>query len=74
MESAAAQTIRLTVNGTPREVDAGTTVDELLRALKIGAPRVATEVNCTVVPRETYGEWVLRDGDVVEIVHFVGGG
>ena len=36
--------------------------------------RIAVERNGEIVPRRTYGETVLQDGDVLEIVSFVGGG
>jgi sulfur carrier protein len=38
------------------------------------ADRVAVEVNREVVPRNRWAETPLRDGDRLEIVHFVGGG
>jgi len=64
----------LVVNGSNRDVEEAVTVDRLLRALGLGAGRVAVEVNGTVVPRRTHGQSVLREGDRVEVVHFVGGG
>ena len=39
-----------------------------------GTPRLAVERNGNIVPRARYGETVLEDGDVLEIVRFVGGG
>ncbi len=36
--------------------------------------RIALEVNRAVVPRAEYARTALRDGDAVEIIHFVGGG
>lgn len=36
--------------------------------------RIAVERNEEMVPKATYGECILKDGDVVEIVSFVGGG
>lgn len=66
--------VRLTVNGEPREAPAGLTVDALLAELDVRRERCAVEVNRAVVPRSQHADHVLADGDVVEIVSFVGGG
>jgi len=42
--------------------------------LGLGPRRIAVEVNRAVVPRAEYDVTALRDGDAVEIIHFVGGG
>ena len=36
--------------------------------------RIAVECNGEIVPKRVYGETVLKDGDVLEVVSFVGGG
>ena len=61
------------VNGEMMDMD-GRTVAELLEKLDTSSQRVAVEVNEERVPRATYGEAVLKDGDSVEVVRFVGGG
>jgi sulfur carrier protein len=66
--------MRVTVNGDARDVRDGLTVDELVQSLGLGARRVAVEINLDVVPRTDYPQRALRDGDVVEVVQFVGGG
>ena len=66
--------IGLSVNGERREVPAGTTVAGLLAQLGLGEGQAAVERNGAVVPRRQHGETVLRDGDAVEVVTFVGGG
>lgn len=68
------EALLITLNGEPHEVPAGTTVAELLVSLSIRDARVAVEVNLDVVRREHRHERVLRAGDHVEIVSFVGGG
>jgi sulfur carrier protein len=47
---------------------------DLLRTLGISTPRVAVEYNREILPKPRYGETVLREGDLIEIVQFVGGG
>jgi thiamine biosynthesis protein ThiS len=67
-------TLRVTVNDAPRDLEPGATVADLVAALGLGARRIAVELNRAVVPRAEYGATSLRDGDAVEIIHFVGGG
>jgi len=62
------------VNGEKRQVDAGTTVLSLLRALSLPETRVAVERNLGLVRKAEFADTVLGEGDRVEIVTFVGGG
>src|SRR3954464_6630304 len=66
--------LRLTVNGELRKADPGTTVAALLRAMGIDPARVAVERNRDVIPRATWADAGLADGDKIEIVAFIGGG
>jgi thiamine biosynthesis protein ThiS len=64
----------VTVNDEPRRLSPGATVADLVATLGLGPRRIAVEVNHAIVARATYADTVLRDGDAVEIIHFVGGG
>ncbi len=66
--------MHITVNGEPREVPDRTTVRGLIELLELGGGPVAVERNGDVVPRADHAATSLAEGDVVEIVHFVGGG
>jgi thiamine biosynthesis protein ThiS len=66
--------MRVMLNGETRELRDGLTVAELVGELGLRARRIAVEVNLDILPRDDYGGRALRDGDVVEIVHFIGGG
>ena len=66
--------LRLTVNGAPQTAPVGATVSDLLAAMGIDPTRVAVEQNHDVVPRKTWAQAALTDGDKLEIVAFVGGG
>lgn len=66
--------MKLTVNGKMREVPTGMTVRDLIVHLGLDGGPVAVERNLEVVPRAEHPRSVLAEGDVVEIVHFVGGG
>ena len=66
--------LRLTVNGEIRTAAPGTTVTALLQAMGVDPARVAVERNRDVVPRRSWAEAALADGDHIEIVAFIGGG
>jgi sulfur carrier protein len=66
--------MRATVNGEAVDLPDGLTVQSLLLRLKVAGDRVAVERNGLVVKRARHGEETLQDGDVLEIVTFVGGG
>ena len=66
--------MHITLNGDPVEVAGPLTIAELLSSLEIDARRVAVEHNLLVLKRTAFPETVVKDGDHVEIVNFVGGG
>jgi thiamine biosynthesis protein ThiS len=69
-----AEHLQITLNGDAHEVAGPLTVTALLAQLQIDARRVAVEHNLVVLKRETFEKTIIRDGDEVEIVNFVGGG
>jgi thiamine biosynthesis protein ThiS len=66
--------LQIKLNGDAHEVAGPLTVSELLAHLNIDARRVAVEHNLVVLKRDAFGTTMVRDGDEVEIVNFVGGG
>lgn len=66
--------LAITVNGQPREIVPGTSVAALLASAGLDRRKVAVERNEEIVPRSLYAETALTTGDVLEIVHFIGGG
>ena len=66
--------ITIHVNGDVRCVTLGVTIADMLGELGLDARKVAVERNREIVPRASYGEERVGDGDAFEIVHFVGGG
>jgi len=61
------------INGEELNI-AGKTVAEYLATTSYDPRRIAVERNGDIVPKAQYGETVLKDGDSVEVVSFVGGG
>ena len=74
MTNASPVSLSLTVNGEPRRTTAGASVAQLVAEIGLDPAKVAVEHNGAIVPRGTLGAVALGDGDVLEIVHFVGGG
>jgi thiazole synthase/sulfur carrier protein len=66
--------MKIRINGEDREIAAGLNLGGLLESLQIRPGRVVVERNREIVPRDSFGSTLLSEGDVVEIVHFVGGG
>ena len=64
----------LQLNGEAREFPDGLTVATLVEHLGMKADRVAVELNLEIVPRTNWAATNLKEGDKLEIVHFVGGG
>jgi thiamine biosynthesis protein ThiS len=64
----------ITLNGDAFDAAEPVSVSELLARLEIDARRVAVEHNTVVVKRAAFDSTLVRDGDEVEIVNFVGGG
>lgn len=66
--------MNIIINGEPQSFADGLTLDRLVEQLGMKADRVAVELNRQIVARSEWPEKSLRDGDQLEIVHFVGGG
>jgi len=65
---------KIIVNGESQEVSEGTSIALLAKELGINLDRAAFELNREILDKAVIGEKILRDGDVLEIVTFVGGG
>lgn len=64
----------LELNGESRDFPEGLTLAALVEHLGMKADRVAVELNLEIIPRPKWQDTLLKDGDKLEIVHFVGGG
>ncbi len=68
------EAISIELNGESRRLEQATTLLNLLEGLDLDPRAVVVELNRTIVRRPELGQTDLRDGDKVELVHFVGGG
>jgi len=66
--------MKITLNGSTREIDGNPAVKTLLDALKLKPETVAVELNLAIVPKNEYDTSRLKEGDKIEIISFVGGG
>jgi thiamine biosynthesis protein ThiS len=66
--------MKLVINGEERSFTAPLTLAALVGQLGMKSDRVAVELNRDIVPRESWPQTSLSDGDQLEIVQFVGGG
>ena len=66
--------MEFSINGENFQLPHGATIQDLLEHHKLQPVRVAVELNYSIVPKKSYASTVLKAGDKVEIVTFVGGG
>jgi thiamine biosynthesis protein ThiS len=66
--------MKLLINGEERSFGDELTLAALVEQLGVKADRVAVELNHDIVRRDAWAAIKLRDGDRLEVVHFVGGG
>ena len=66
--------MHLTVNGKPRQVESSLTLLSFLESLGVNPKLVAVEHNGDIIRRENFETVTLAEGDVLEIIHMVGGG
>jgi len=66
--------IQVRLNGRDREVGQGLTVRGLLESLELHPGMVVVELNREILERDSYDDLGVNEGDMIELVHFVGGG
>ncbi len=66
--------MQIEVNGQPKQLPRGATLEQLVAELVPTSNRLAVELNLNVIPRSQYPALQLQEGDRIEIVHAIGGG
>lgn len=67
--------MKITINGNEEEIVSEMTVRELLAARNVESPEmVSVEHNGTILNRSDFATVVVRGGDVIEFLYFMGGG
>ena len=65
--------MQVTINGKPEEVRGGTIL-EILQAKDVSPQMVAVELNSKVLERDELARTVVKDGDAIELLFYMGGG
>ena len=66
--------MKIIYNGNELEIPDENTLKQLIEAQGLAGKRLAAEVNREIIPRAEHQNYTLKDRDVVEIVHAIGGG
>jgi thiamine biosynthesis protein ThiS len=66
--------VEIQVNGEIKEVRENSSLEDLVQQLSLAPARIAIELNRQVVRRDAWPGTRLQEKDLIEIVHFVGGG
>lgn len=66
--------MKIKVNGNYLEVEDNITLSKLIENLKLNSKKIVIELNRNIIDEKDYDLTEIKDGDTVEIVHFVGGG
>ncbi|MGV1098133.1 sulfur carrier protein ThiS [Thiovibrio sp. JS02] len=66
--------MKIFCNGSAREIAAGTRLADFIRQLGLEVETVVAECDGRILRRDEYDAHELRDGSVVELIRFVGGG
>ncbi|MCI6537310.1 MAG: sulfur carrier protein ThiS [Lachnospiraceae bacterium] len=64
----------VTINGKEVVLADNTSVSDYLEACRYQTNRIVVELNEEILPKDRYAETILKDGDCMEVVTFVGGG
>ena len=66
--------IKIKLNGKFIKIQDKTTLQNLIKKLKVPIRKVAIELNQTIVNKKSLGKIKIKSNDKIEIVHFIGGG
>lgn len=66
--------MNLKVNGKSMECAKGISIAQLLESMNLNAKAVVAECNGVIIPQEQFSSVNLEEGDILELLHFVGGG
>jgi len=66
--------MKITLNGEQKHIKDNLTLSDLINDLNLDLTKVAVEINLQIAIPEEYANCNLKDGDEIEIVHFIGGG
>ncbi|PCJ29739.1 MAG: hypothetical protein COA99_19185 [Moraxellaceae bacterium] len=68
------QQLQIQVNGELKQLPSACSLSMLVEQMQLTGKRIAVELNLDIVPKSEHADTLLKQGDVVEIVHAIGGG
>ena len=66
--------MKLIINGEEKEFKDTFSILDILKELRIENKAMAVAVNMQIVKKDKWNEFIPKDGDKIEVLHFVGGG
>ncbi len=66
--------MKITCNGETKEITPGTTLVSFIQDMNLNPDTVVAECDGRIVKRDEYDTLVFSDGNVLELIRFVGGG
>ncbi len=66
--------MKITVNGETKEFEKGLSLQDIMQKLGIAEKVMAAAVNMEVVKKQEWQKFSPKEGDKIELLHFVGGG
>ena len=66
--------IKIKLNGKFIKIQDKTTLQNLIKKLKVPIKKVAIELNQIIVNKKSLGKIKIKSNDKIEVVHFIGGG
>lgn len=66
--------MHITLNGKKTHFPSSLSIEQMLIQLELDPRKIAVEQNLEIIPHSAYGDILAEEGDIIEIVHFIGGG
>jgi sulfur carrier protein len=66
--------MKITCNGETKEITSNTTLVSFIRDMALNPDTVVAECDGRIIKRDEYETLVLQEGNVLELIRFVGGG
>jgi len=66
--------MKILLNGTTYSIEDGSSINTLIEQLELKGKRLAVEINQEIIPKSEHDQYKIQQGDVIEIIHSIGGG
>jgi len=66
--------IKIKLNNKDKDIEDSSSISALVKLLELNPHSIVTEVNLNIIQKDKREDYILNDGDRVEIITFLGGG